>query len=158
MHFPHITARATIAAMTNIEELLGEDEPAILDEAAPAIARLAHYRRDGAGATRQRLEALYRHVVRAVRARDLDELLRHAAHVAAERAATGFELGEVDAAFSMLEAAIVRRALERLPQAELGWGLGLVGTALAHARSELERTFVSLAPVGRPGAVDLTAV
>ena len=58
----------------------------------------------------------------------------------------------------MLEDAISRRALAKLPAGELAWGLGLVGTALAHARDELGRTFVSLAPAARPGSLNLTAL
>jgi hypothetical protein len=143
---------------TNIEELLRDDEPAILAEAASSLARLEHYRRDGQETARGRIEALYRHVARAVHARDLDDLLAHASRIARERFEAGFELSEVEAAFATLENAISRRALARLPLDELAWGLGLVGTALAHARSELGRTFASLAPAARPGTVDLTAV
>jgi hypothetical protein len=143
---------------TNIEELLRDDEPAILAEAASSLARLEHYRRDGQDAARRRIEALYRHVARAVHARDLDDLLTHAARIARERFEAGFELSEVEAAFATLENAISRRALARLPLDELAWGIGLVSTALAHARAELGRTFVSLAPAARPGTVDLTAV
>jgi hypothetical protein len=144
--------------MTSIEELLRDEEAAILAEAAPGVAQLHHYRRDGEDATRRRVEALYRHVARAVRARDLDDLLAHATRVARERFAAGFDLAEVESAFSTLEDAISRRALGRLPLAELAWGLGLVGTALAHARSELGRTYHALAPAARPGTVDLTAI
>jgi hypothetical protein len=144
--------------MTNIEELLRDDETAILAEVAPDVARLEHYRRDGDEATRRRVEALYRHVARAGRARDLDELLAHAARIARERFQGGFELVEVQQAFSTLEDAISRRALERLPMEELAWGLGLVSTALAHARTELRRTYLGLAPAARPGTVDLTSV
>lgn len=138
-----------------IEDLLHDDAPAILDEAAPAVARLEHYHRDGAEQTRRRVEALYRHVVRAVDARDLDGLIAHAARIARERYEAGFDVAEVQAAFARLEDAIAHRALARLPLGELAWGLGLVGTALAHARSELWRTFASL---GRSDArgVDLT--
>jgi hypothetical protein len=143
---------------TSIEELLRDDEPAILAEAASSLARLEHYRRDGQDAARRRVEALYRHVARAVLARDLDDLLAHAARIARERFEAGFELTEVEAAFATLEDAISRRALPRLPREELAWGLGLVATALAHARAELGRTFASLAPAARPGTVDLTAV
>jgi hypothetical protein len=143
---------------TSIEELLRDDEPAILAEAASSLARLEHYRRDGQDAARRRIELLYRHVARAVRARDLDDLLAHSARIARERFEGGFELPEVEAAFASLEDAISRRALARLPRDELAWGLGLVTTALAHARAELGRTFVSLAPAARPGTVDLTAV
>ncbi len=100
-----------------IEELLGEDEPAILEDAARTTALLSRYRRDGEEATRRRVEALYRQVARAVRARDLDELLAHAARIARERFEAGFELAEVEAAFATLEDAIERRALTRMPAA-----------------------------------------
>jgi hypothetical protein len=82
----------------------------------------------------------------------------HGAGVARERFEGGFEQAEVEAAFTALEEAIVRRALERMPKEELGWGLGLVATALGHARAELGRTFGWLAHASRPGAVDLTSV
>jgi hypothetical protein len=143
---------------TSIEELLRDDELAILAEAAPSLARLEHYRRDGQDAARRRIEALYRHVARAVGARDLDDLLSHAGRIARERFEGGFELSEVEAAFRTLEDAISRRAIARLPHDEQAWGLALVGTALAHARAELERAFTSLAPAAHPGTVDLTAV
>src|SRR5512139_909639 len=113
MHFPHARIRARFRTLgsatrpeangdtepmeTKIEDLLRDDEPAILDEAAPTIERLTHYHRDGAEATRLRVEALYRHVARAVRARDLDDLLAHAARVARERFEAGFDLAEVQA-------------------------------------------------------------
>ena len=141
-----------------IEDLLRDDEPAILDEAVRTTALLSHYRRDGEEATRRRVQALYRAVARAVRARDLDELLLHAARVARERFQGGFEQAEVEAAFATLEEAIERRALARMPKEELAWGLGLVATALGHARTELGRTFASLQHGSRLGAVDLTSV
>ncbi len=141
-----------------IEDLLRDDEPAILDEAVRTTTQLSHYRRDGEEATRRRVQALYRAVARAVRARDLDDLLAHAGRIARERYVAGFEQAEVEAAFATLEEAIERRALARMPKEELAWGLGLVATALGHARAELGRTFASLAHGTRPGAVDLTAV
>ena len=139
-----------------IEDLLRDDGTAILDEAAPSIGRLEHYRRDGAEETRRRVEALYHHVVRAVAARDLDGLLAHAARIARERFEAGFEMSEVQSAFATLEDAISRRALAKLPLDELAWGLGLVGTALAHARGEMWRTFATLAPRDHAAGVDLT--
>jgi hypothetical protein len=143
---------------TSIDELLRDDERAILTEAASSLARLEHYRRDGEAAARRRLEALYRHLAGAVSARDLDDLLGHVARIARERFEAGFELREVEAAFATLEDAISRRAVARLPACELAWGIGLVATALAHARAELGRTFAALAPAARPGTLDLTAV
>ena len=141
-----------------IEDLLRDDEPAILAEAVRTTAQLSHYRRDGEEATRRRVQALYRAVARAVRARDLDELLAHAARIARERFQGGYEQAEVEAAFATLEEAIERQALARMPKDELAWGLGLVATALGHARAELGRTFSTLAHGSRLGAVDLTSV
>src|SRR6266567_1003224 len=133
----------------NIEDLLREDEAAILAEAVPTTTQLSHYRRDGEEATRRRVRALYRAVARAVSARELDGIVAHAGRIARER---------FEGAFAALEQAIERRALARMPTEELAWGLGLVATALGHARAELGRTFATLAHASRPGAVDLTSV
>lgn len=138
-----------------IEDLLREDEPDILERASGTIGQLEHYRRDGEAATRRRVEALYRHVARAVRTRDLRDLLAHAARVARERFEAGFDLAEVNAAFDTLEDEIARRALERMPRSELAWELGLVSTALAHARGELGRAFATQ-PRGPAPRIDLT--
>ena len=113
-----------------IEELLRDDERAILDEAVSTTTLLSHYRRDGEEATRRRVRALYRAVARAVSARDLDELVAHAGRIALERFQGGFEQAEVEAAFATLEEAIEHRALAQMPREELAWGLGLVATAL----------------------------
>src|SRR6516165_9720753 len=117
MHFPHASVCATFRAAREpcrprsyereaemkIEELLRDDERAILDEAVRATALLSHYRRDGEEATRRRVQALYRAVARAVSARDLDDLLVHAGRIARERFLSGFERAEVEAAFATLE-------------------------------------------------------
>ncbi len=140
----------------NIEQLLRDDEPAILDEALPAIRTIGHYAGAGEDATRRRVEALYRHVARAVSALDLDDLVAHARRVARERFEQGFDLAEVQAAFAMMEDAIRRRAVARLPMDELAWGLALVGTALAHGRDALGRTFLDLVVRAGAPSVDLT--
>ncbi len=143
---------------TSIDDLLREDEPAILEEARTRVAQLQHYRRDGDEATRERLEGLYRRLARAVRTRDLDDLLAHAERVARERQAAGFDLAEVHAAFSAMEAAIWRRAADRLSLDEQAWGLALVTTALAHAKEALGRAYLAAAPSGHAPSVDLTPV
>ncbi|WP_242335134.1 MULTISPECIES: hypothetical protein [Anaeromyxobacter] len=139
-----------------IEDLLLGEEAAILDEATHAVAELEHYRRDGAQATRGRLELLHRHLVDAVLTRDLNALRAHVTRMAHERFAGGFDVTEVQAAFSALEDAIWRKALSRLPPDERAWGLSLVGTVLAQGGSTLARTFESLAPRAPEPCVDLT--
>lgn len=140
-----------------IEELLCDRERAILDEACPAVARLEHYGRDGAEATRRRLEELYRQLAGAVRTRDLAGLLAHTRRIAEERFAAGFQLAEVERAYATLEAAIAREAAAQLPVADVAWAIALVGTAFAHGNDALERAFASLAERERP-PVDLSAV
>ncbi len=140
----------------DIEDVLSEDEPAIVGEACAAIAQVEPYRRDGAQRTHGRIEALTRQLMAAVRARDLTELRAYARQIASERYEAGFELSDVQAAFSALEAAIWHRALVRLPPYDLAWGLGLVSTALAHGRDALGRAFESAVPRTPAPTLDLT--
>ena len=140
----------------NIEDVLREDEPAIVSETCEAVGRLEHYRRDGAEATRRRVEALYRQLMTAVCARDLEGLRRYAAQVARERLDAGFEIAEVEAAFSALEDAIWHDALARLPHYDQAWGLGLACTALAHGRAALRARLESAAARAAASSLDLT--
>lgn len=140
----------------NIEELLREQEPAIVEEAVRATAEIGPYRRDGDAEMRRRIEALHRRLTQAVSARDLGELLTYVRQIARERAASGFELSDVQAAFCALEDAIWHRAVTRLPSYDLLFGEGMVCTALAHGRDTLRRAFDSAAPHVRAPCPDLT--
>jgi hypothetical protein len=124
-----------------IEDVLVVDESAIVDEASRAVEHLEHYRRDGSAATHHRLEALYERVLEAIRARDVTELKAYAAAVARERRQAGYELPEVQAAFTALEDAMERHAMAQLPAYDQAWALGLACTAFAHARRALESPF-----------------
>src|SRR5512133_497555 len=128
MRGPALGCAHRMDTTAKIEDLLRDDEEAILEEAQTRVARLQHYQRDGDAATRERLEHLHRRLARAVRTRDLDELLAHAERVARERHASGFDLAEIHAAFSALEEAIWRRAAARLSIAEQASGVALVTT------------------------------
>ena len=141
-----------------IQKQLRGEETAIVDEAWRAVAGLEHYRRDGQDPGRARLAALYRHVTRAVSSLDLDGLRAHAGRIARLRFEAGYEQAEVLAAFSALEDAVWRHAATQLPEAERGWGLGLVGTAFANARSAVAQTFDTLAPRAHAPFLDLTPV
>ncbi len=141
-----------------IDDLLREEEAAILDEAWTTVTRLEHYQRDGAQPTRRRLEVLHRELARAVRSRDLHDLVAHAHRIALRRQAAGYDLREVQAAFTALEEAIWRRALARLPAAELAFGLGRLRAALAHLRDEVRRTWVAAAPGAPAPGLDVAPV
>jgi hypothetical protein len=139
--------------MQNIQELLRTDRLEILAEASTAVGGLEHYRRDGAQATRRRLEALYGEVAGAVERRDLTGIVAHAAAVARERWEAGFDHVELLSAFTALEAAIHRRTAAHLPPGERPLALGLVGTAFAHGKRSLGHAFGAL---GASPALDLT--
>jgi hypothetical protein len=140
----------------NIEELLRENEAAIVADACQAIGRLEHYRRDGAQETHRRVEMLYRHLIEAVHARDLEKLRTYAAQTARERLATGFELSELVAVFSAVEEAIWHHALIRLPRYDQAFGIGLACTVLAHGKAELVRAVEADAPSAPVPSIDLT--
>ena len=139
--------------MRTIQDLLSAERPEIVEEAAISVARLEHYRRDGNQATRDRLDALYAEVEKAVDRRDLAGVVAHASAVARERWRAGFEYLELLSAFTALEAAMHRRIANRLAPIERALGQGLVGTAFAHGREALGREFRTL---GTPHAIDLT--
>jgi hypothetical protein len=140
----------------DILELLAEDEDAIVAEALTAVTWLEHYERDGEELTRERLRALCRLVAGAIRAQDLEALVAHAGRIARERHAAGYDRAEVAGAFSAVEEAIWHRALTALPAPGRTWALGLVGTALTHAKEALARAFTEAGSGPVPAFVDLS--
>ena len=140
----------------DLDELLAEERTLIVQDAWRSVAMLKHYERDGKEATRERVEALFDHVAEAIRMRDLCELLDYAEHIAKERFDANFELSEVQTAFFMLEEAIWRRVLARIPPAGLAEALGLVGTAIRRGKDAFARAYVSLANQSRAPSLDLS--
>ena len=140
----------------DILELLTEDEDAIVAEALTAVSWLEHYERDGEDLTRERLRALCRLVAGAIRTQDLRGLVAHAGRIARERHEAGYDRAEVVDAFSAVEQAIWHRTLLGMPAADRTWALGLVGTALTHAKESLSRAFVEAGTGSVPSFVDLS--
>lgn len=140
----------------DLDELLAEERTLIVQDAWRSVVLLKHYERDGKEATLERVEALFDHVADAVRMRDLCELLDYAEHIAKERFDASFELSEVQTAFFMLEEAIWRRVVARIPPAGLAEALGLVGTAIRRGKDAFARAYVSLANQSRAPSLDLS--
>ncbi len=140
----------------DILELLQNDEDAIVAEALTAVTWLEHYERDGEDVARDRLRALCRLVAGAIRTQDLEGLVAHAGGIARERHAAGYDRTEVADAFSAVEQAIWHRALLSMPAADRTWALGLVGTALTHAKDALSRAFTEVGAGAVPSFVDLS--
>jgi hypothetical protein len=142
----------------DILDLLRRDEEAIVAEALTAVTWLEHYGRDGEALVRERLRALCRLVADAIRAQDLGGLLEHAERIARERHEAGYDRAEVAGAFSAVEEAIWHRAHVTMPAADRAWALGLVGTALGHARQALLLAFADAGGGGIPGHVDMSPI
>jgi radical SAM protein with 4Fe4S-binding SPASM domain len=140
----------------DMHELLAEDRALIILDAWRSVVKLTHYERDGKEVTRERVEALFDYVARAILERDLGELLDHSERIAKQRFDAGFDLCEVQNAFFMLEDAIVRRSLARLPPGELAEALGLVGTVIRRGKDAFARAYISLTNRARAPSLDLS--
>jgi hypothetical protein len=141
-------------------DLLGRERAAIVSDAEAALARAhsRHYESAGEDAVRQRLEALYDHLVEAVGERDLGPMLAYAERIAEERFNAGYDLAEVQTAFNALEEATWSRVFAELEPSQLAESLGLVSTVLGAAKDALGRRYVSLATNAHAPSLDLQAL
>jgi hypothetical protein len=117
-----------------------------------------HYDAAGGSEVRRRLELLFDCVLESIAAGDLSSIVGHARQIAEERFRSGYDLSEVHAAFSALEAAIWARVLLLLPPDRFARMLGLVTTVLGAGRDALAQTYVSLATDDRAPSLDLRAL
>lgn len=144
----------------DLNRLLDERATEVVADAVAAMQRahLRNYEKAGADVVRARLRALYDAVRESVRTRRLDAVLAHAEAVARERHGGGFDLGEVQTAFNVLEEALWHRVTSELEPAQLGEALGLVATAIGAGKDRLARAYVSLATSTRAPALDVAAL
>jgi len=141
-------------------QLLHDRGESIVDDAFHAMERshLASYEQTGMERARQRLRDLYVLTVRAVTDRKLGAIIAHAEAIAGERFASGFDLGEVQTAFNVLEEAIWVRIIQELPPAQFAEALGLVSTVLGAGKDALARAYVSLASRTQAPTLDLQSL
>ena len=146
-----------MVGFSEVARFLSDRSDDLLAAAGASIARahLPHYEGAGEVVTRERLRALLGLVVRCAAERHLGPILEHAARIATERRAAGFDLGEVQTAINVLEEAMWRAVLAELPAEEQGAALGIVGTILGAAKDSLACTYVSLATRAPTRTLDL---
>ena len=132
----------------------------VLNDATEALRRahLAHYEASGSETSHQRLADLFTLVVECLTQRTLGPMSRYAEHVAQERFRAGFDIGEVQTAFNVLEEAIWRVVIPRIPPGDLVEFAGLIGTVLGAGKDTLARVWVSIATSQRVPSLDLTAL
>ena len=144
----------------NLQSLLRASRQELLADAVESVrrARLEHYEAAGPGLIRQRLDDLLGLVIDAVGQRNLAAIVDHANAVATKRFEEGVDLSEVQTAFNVLEEALWLHILKRVPAAEQGEALGLVGTVLGAGKDVLARTYVSMATRTRTPSLNLDAM
>ena len=141
-------------------EFLTRERDAIVDAAEAALARThaRPYESAGASETRQRLEALFDHLLDALRSRELGPIVAYAEQVAQKRFNSGYDLSEVQTAFNALEEATWSRVFAELQPTQFAEALGLVSTILGAAKDALARNYVSLATNTHAPSLDLQAL
>lgn len=146
--------------LQKVAEFLASRSEEILADATAHVTRahLPHYEQAGVTVAAERLRALYALVVRCASERHLAPALAYAVHLAEERHAAGFDLGEVQTVINVLEEAIWRAVLAAVPPAEQGETLGVVGTILGATKDKLACTYVSLATQKPTRSLDLGAL
>ena len=144
----------------DLNDLLLEAEPGVLDEAYSALhrAHVTHYELAGEAFTRQALAGLFRLVVDAIRNRDLAEMSAYSEGIAGERFNHGYDISEVQMAFNSLEDAMWRRVVSAEPPGDLAEAIGLLSTVLGYGKDGVARKYLSLACQRHVPSLDLSAL
>jgi hypothetical protein len=132
----------------------------VVGDAAKALGRadLRHYAALGEDQSLHRLAHLLDLVIECLQRRTLAPIIGYGARVADERFRAGFDIGEVQTAFNVLEEAIWQVIVPELPAAELPTATGMIGTVLGAGKDSLARTWVSLASSRHVPSLDLDAL
>src|SRR5450759_4456501 len=138
----------------DLNDLLLEAEPGVLDEAYSALhrAHVTHYELAGESFTRQALANLFGLVVDAIRNRDLAE------GSAVDRFNHCYDISEVQMAFNSLEDAMWRRVVSAEPPGDLAEAIGLLSTVLGYGKDAVARRYLSLACQRHVPSLDLSAL
>lgn len=144
----------------DLDALLNQAEPRVLDEAYAALQRshVAHYEAAGEAFTRQRLTDLFALVTDAIRTRNLAQVGEYSEQVAAERFQQGFDISEVQTAYNALEEAMWRQVIIAEPPEDLPEAIGMLSTVLGFGKDALGRKYVSLACKRHVPSLDLSAL
>ena len=144
----------------DLDALLLEAEPVVLDEAYAALHRrhVTHYELAGETFTRQRLADLFRLVLAAIRTRDLAAVSAYSEGIAEERFNHGYDISEVQMAFNSLEEAMWRRVVSAEPPGDLAEAIGMLSTVLGFGKDAVARKYLSLACNRHVPSLDLSAL
>jgi hypothetical protein len=117
----------------------------IVDDAVDALPllQLPHYERLDTEAFRERVRVLYELILECLAQGTLEPISRHGEVIAEERLTSGFDLGEVQTAFNLLEEAVWRVAISHLPADHHAAARSGIGRVLAAGKDGLARGWVA---------------
>lgn len=130
-------------------EVLANAEDRVVDQAVAELEQ--RHSRDQATspeASRRHLRDLFQLVVRCVREDDVDPIIASSHQLAADRFAAGFDIGEVQGEFNVLEEVLWREVADTLAGDQRIDALELLNAILGAGRDALARTYVALASSG----------
>jgi hypothetical protein len=144
----------------NLDAILMEAEPGVLEEAYSALHRrhVTHYELAGEAFTRQALADLFSLVVSSIRTRDLAAMSAYSDGIAVERFNDGYDISEVQMAFNSLEEAMWRRVVSAEPPDDIAEAIGLLSTVLGYGKDTVARKYLSLAYKRHVPSLDLSAL
>ena len=127
-------------------EVLASAEGRVVDQAVAELQQ--RHSRDQATspeASRGHLRDLFGVIVRCVRDENVEPIVTSSHALAADRFAAGFDIGEVQGEFNVLEEALWREIADSLSDDQRIEALELLNTVLGAGRDALARTYVALA-------------
>jgi len=127
-------------------EVLASAEGRVVDQAVAELQQ--RHSRDQATspeASRGHLRDLFGVIVRCVRDENVEPIVTSSHALAADRFAAGFDIGEVQGEFNVLEEALWREIADSLSADQRIEALELLNTVLGAGRDALARTYVALA-------------
>jgi len=144
----------------DVSETLQSGATEIIDQAVTALERshLLHYERAGSVEDRRRLQELFDAVVSGIKDRQLAPIAHYVEVMARARFLAGFDIGEVQTAFNVLEEAMWRRVVADTPPDGLAEAVGLLTTVLGAGKDALARVYVALATNQHVPSLDLRAL
>ncbi len=133
--------------------ILAEARDRVVDQAVAELGQ--RHTRDQATSpesSRRHLEDLFQLVVQCVRDGDAEPIVAYSHQLAADRFAAGFDIGEVQGEFNVLEEVLWREMADSFAGDQRIEALELLSAVLGAGRDALARTYVALAAGKRPAA------
>jgi len=135
----------------DVSEHLQNDSLAIVMAATNSVARahLSGYETAGAETTRLRIQTIFDRLLHCIERNNASPLIRYVQELARDRFFGGVELHEVQTAINLLEEAIWKDMMERMPPQDFARAVAQVSAILGMGKDALACSYVWLASNNR---------